>query len=130
VIIQDLKQKPDTGHVESGNMRINEVDDSTEIFEARMVWRKVGNAVKRAVRCTSGHRKGRVVSKPSQCGAPIDFKKRLTLRKTKAKFGKKIARKARRSKKYNPVSRRVASLNKPTRFKNPSATRFKRRKGF
>ena len=110
-------------------MRITEVDNSTEILEARLVWRKTGNKVKRAVRCTSGHRKGRVVSKASQCGAPIDFKKRLTLKKTKAKFGSRIARKARRSKKYNPVSRRVAMMNKPTRFKNPSATRFKRRKG-
>ena len=110
-------------------MRIAEVDD-TEIYEARMVWRKVGNKVKRAVRCTSGRRKGRVVSKASQCGAPIDFKKRLTLKRTKAKFGTRIARKARRSKKYNPVSRRVAMLNKPTRFKNPSSTRFKHRKGF
>ena len=108
-------------------MRINEVDD-TEIFEARMVWRKVGNSVKRAVRCTSGRRKGRVVSKVSQCGAPIDFKKRLTLKKTKAKFGARIARKARRSKKYNPVSRRVAQLNKPPRFKPKAQTRFKNRK--
>ena len=129
MIIQDQKQKQDIGHVGNGKMRIAEVDD-TEIYEARMVWRKVGNKVKRAVRCTSGRRKGRVVSKASQCGAPIDFKKRLTLKRTKAKFGTRIARKARRSKKYNPVSRRVAMLNKPTRFKNPSSTRFKHRKGF
>jgi hypothetical protein len=103
-------------------MRINEVDD-TEIFEARLVWRKMGKTVKRAVRCTSGRRKGRVVSKPSQCGAPIDFKKRLTLKKTKAKFGARIARKARRSKKYNPISRRVASLNKSVRFKPTRKTK-------
>ena len=127
MIVQDQKQKPDTGRVRSGKMRINEVDD-TEIFEARMVWRKMGNAVKRAVRCTSGRRKGRVVSKASQCGAPIDFKKRLTLKKTKAKFGARIARKSRRSKKYNPVSRRVALMNKPTRFKPKAQTRFKNRK--
>tara|TARA_B100000900_G_C20193899_1_gene559041 strand:- start:222 stop:566 length:345 start_codon:yes stop_codon:yes gene_type:complete len=105
-------------------MRITEVDD-TEIFEARMVWRKMGNKVKRAVRCTSGRRKGRVVSKASQCGAPIDFKKRLTLKKTKAKFGARIARKARRSKKYNPISRRVAQMNKPTRFKPRTAFKTK-----
>lgn len=97
-------------------MRINEFTD-TEIFEARMVWRKMGNTVKRAVRCTSGRRKGRVVAKASQCGAPIDFKKRLTLKKTKAKMGKRITRKAQRSKKFNPVSRRIASMNKQTRFK-------------
>jgi len=97
-------------------MRINEFTDS-ELFEARMVWRKMGNKVKRAVRCTSGRRKGRIVAKASQCGAPIDFKKRLTLKKTKAKMGARIARKSKRSKKYNPISRRVAAMNKPTRFK-------------
>lgn len=101
-------------------MKINEFTDS-EIFEARMVWRKMGNVVKRAVRCTSGRRKGRIVAKAAQCGAPIDFKKRLTLKKTKAKMGARMARKSKRSKKYNPISRRVASMNK--------STRFKRRKG-
>ena len=132
MLIQDQKQKPDTGHVRSGKMRINEVDD-TEIFEARLVWRKMGKTVKRAVRCTSGRRKGRVVSKPSQCGAPIDFKKRLTLKKTKARMGARIARKARRAKKYNPLSRRVASLNKSVRFKpkrknKSTSNRFPNRK--
>ena len=61
-------------------MRLTEITDEP-IIEARMVWRKMGNSVKRAIRCTSGRRKGRVVSKPSQCNAPIDFKKRLTMKK-------------------------------------------------
>ena len=115
-------------------MIISEFTD-TKLFEARMVWRKMGKNVKRAVRCTSGRRKGRVVATAAQCGAPIDFKKRLTIKKTKARMGKKIARKSRRSKKYNPISRRVASLNKATRFKGKGpgrgskskGTRFKRR---
>ena len=112
-------------------MKINEFTD-TEIFEARMVWRKMGNKVKRAVRCTSGRRKGRIVAKAAQCGAPIDFKKRLVLKKTKAKFGARIARKTRRAKKYNPISRRVAAMNKPTRFKKrkslPSRRTFSKAK--
>tara|TARA_B110000305_G_scaffold186503_1_gene207670 strand:+ start:116 stop:562 length:447 start_codon:yes stop_codon:yes gene_type:complete len=115
-IVQDQKPKPDTGHVGNGNMRIDEFTD-TELFEARMVWRKMGKSVKRAVRCTSGRRKGRVVATAAQCGAPIDFKKRLTLKKTKARMGKRISRKAGRAKKFNPISRRVASMNKATRFK-------------
>jgi len=45
-------------------MRLNELTEDT-IIEARMVWRKMGKTVKRAVRCTSGRRKGRVVSNPS-----------------------------------------------------------------
>ena len=64
------------------------------IVENRMVWRKMGNKVVRAVRCTSGRRKGRVVSTASQCSAPINMKKRLTLKKTKAKFGSRMKRKA------------------------------------
>lgn len=90
------------------------LDDLFEgrIVEARMVWRKSGNKVKRAVRCTSGRRKGRVVSNAAQCGAPIDLKKRMTLKKTKARMGKRMARKAQRTKRMNPASRRLRTLNK------------------
>ena len=92
-------------------MRLEEFSDET-IFEARMVWRKMGSTVKRAVRCTSGRRKGRVVSNPAQCHKPIDIKKRMTLRKTKARMGARMSRKARRTKRYNSLSKRVASLNR------------------
>jgi hypothetical protein len=92
-------------------MRLEEFTDEP-IFEARMVWRKMGNKVKRAIRCTSGRRKGRVVSNPSQCNAPIDFKKRLTMKKTKSRLGSRMARRAKRTKKFNITSKRVAALNK------------------
>lgn len=92
-------------------MRLEEITDEP-IFEARMVWRKMGNTVKRAIRCTSGRRKGRVVSNPSQCNAPIDFKKRLTLKRTKSRLGSRMARRAKRTKKFNITSKRVAALNK------------------
>jgi len=92
-------------------MRLEEFADDT-IVEARMVWRKMGNTIKRAVRCTSGRRKGRVVSNPAQCSKPLDIKKRLTLKRTKAKMGARMARKARRTKRFNPASRRVRSLNR------------------
>ena len=94
-------------------MRLNEFTEDT-IIEARMVWRKMGKTVKRAVRCTSGRRKGRVVSNPSQCHKPIDMKKRMTLKKTKARMGARMMRKARRTKRMNPASRRVRSLNRST----------------
>lgn len=90
-------------------MRLEEIGDT--ITEARMVWRKSGNKLTRGVRCTSGRRKGRVVKNASQCSAPIDLKKRLTLKKTKAKFGKRLARKARKTKRINPASRRLRTLN-------------------
>ena len=82
------------------------------ILEARMVWRKSGNKIVRAVRCTSGRRKGRVVSTASQCSAPINMKKRLTLKKTKAKFGSRMKRRAQRTKRMHPASRRLRMMNR------------------
>ena len=95
-------------------MRYSQLTEEN-IFEARMVWRKMGNTVKRAVRCTSGRRKGRVVSNVSQCSAPIDFKKRITLKRTKARLGSRMARRAQRTKKFNPQSRRLRMMNKRRR---------------
>ena len=92
-------------------MRLEEFTDEP-IIEARMVWRKMGNKVKRAIRCTSGRRKSRVVSNPSQCNKPIDFKKRLTMKKTKARLGSRMARRAQRTKRFNIQSKRVKALNK------------------
>ena len=76
------------------------------------VFGKSGNKTVRKYRCTSGPRKGRVVANPSQCNAPIDLKKRITLRRTKAMKGARMARKAKRTKKFNPASRMVQKLNK------------------
>lgn len=88
------------------------IEEFETVTEARMVWRKMGNSIKRAVRCSSGRRKGRVVSNAGQCSAPIDMKKRLVLKRTKAKMGKKMTLKSRRTKRMNPTSKRVAKLNK------------------
>jgi hypothetical protein len=68
--------------------------------------------VVRKFRCTSGRRKGRIVAKIQQCFAAPDMKKRFQLKKTKARLGSRIVRKARRTKKVNPASRRVQALNK------------------
>ena len=92
-------------------MKYEDIIDE-DILESRMVWRRMGKKIKRAVRCTSGRRKGRVVSKPSQCSAPINMKKRMTLKRTKARMGKRISRKANRTKRLNPASRRLRSLNR------------------
>jgi hypothetical protein len=92
-------------------MRFSDITEET-VTEARMVWRRMGNTVKRAVRCTAGPRKGRVVSKASQCTAPVNIKRRLTLKKSKAKFGSRMTKKARRTKRVSPASRRVRALNR------------------
>lgn len=95
-------------------MRLDEVT-SDNITEARMVWRKQGNKIVRAVRCTGGPRKGRVVKSGGDCAKPINIKKRMTLKKTKARMGKRMSRKAQRSKRLNPASKRLKSMNRPMR---------------
>ena len=92
-------------------MLLDEVTGS-ELVEARMVWRRMGNKIKRAVRCTSGPRAGRVVKNSSQCAKPIDLKKRMTLRRTKAKMGARMKRKAKMTRRMNPASKRLKSLNR------------------
>lgn len=84
----------------------------TSSLEEKRVWARSGKKVVRKYRCTSGRRKGRVVAKIAQCFAAPDMKKRFTLKKTKARVGGRMARKARRTKRVNPVSRRVQALNK------------------
>ncbi len=92
-------------------MQICEVTEP--LIETKIVWAKKGkNNITRKYRCSFGKRKGRVVASPSQCSAPIDMKKRFTLKKTKARLGSKMARKARKTKRFNPASKRVRALNK------------------
>lgn len=83
-----------------------------DIIEQKLAWKRSGNVVKQKFRCGSGSRKGRVVAKPSQCFAPPDLKKRFNLKRTKAKKGAMMIRKARKTKKWNAASKRVARLNR------------------
>lgn len=83
-----------------------------ELLNEKQVWARSGKQVVRKYRCAGGKRHGRVVSSPSQCFAAIDIKKRLTLKKTKAKLGKKLVRRAKKTKRTNPASRRIAAMNK------------------
>lgn len=87
----------------------------SEVISERQVWARSGQKVVRKYRCTSGARKGRTVAEPAQCFAAPDIKKRMTLKKTKARLGARMARKARKTKRVNPASRRVAALNKRSR---------------
>jgi hypothetical protein len=87
----------------------------TENLEEKKVWARSGKKVVRKYRCSSGPRKGRVVAKMSQCFAAPNIKKRFTLKKTKARLGSKMTRKARRTKRINPASRRVQQMNRSSR---------------
>lgn len=95
-------------------MKLEEIEIDLDIIleSARVAWGRRGNKVKKMFICTSGRRKGRKVAKVQQCSAPIDLKKRFTLKKTKAKMGKRMARKAKRTKRMNPASKRIQALNK------------------
>tara|TARA_B100001094_G_scaffold94480_1_gene90427 strand:+ start:2551 stop:2838 length:288 start_codon:yes stop_codon:yes gene_type:complete len=92
-------------------MNLEELDNSS-VVEAQLVWARKGNQLTRKYRCVVGRRAGRLVSKPGQCSAPVDIKKRLVLKKTKARMGKRMAKKAQRTKRFNPASKALKRLNK------------------
>jgi hypothetical protein len=84
-------------------------------LEEKRIWARSGKKVVRKYRCTSGRRKGRIVAKIGQCFAAPDMKKRFTLKKTRARVGSRMTRKARRTKRVNPVSKRVQALNRASK---------------
>lgn len=89
-----------------------------EIFESlseKQIWARSGKKVVRKFRCTQGRRKGRIVKQMAQCFAAPNIKARITLKRTRARIGGRMMRKARRTKRINPVSRRVQALNKASR---------------
>lgn len=88
---------------------------STVVSEAKIVFARRGKSVVKKFRCTVGKRKGRVVSNPTQCAAPIDLKKRFVLKRTKAKMGGRLAKKSKLTKRVNPASKMVARMNKARR---------------
>jgi len=92
-------------------MEVQELLEDIEINE-KQVWARSGKQVVRKYRCSGGKRNGRVVTSMSQCYAPIDIKKRMSLRKTKSKQGARMMRKAQKTKRVNPASKRVQRLNK------------------
>ena len=87
------------------------------IHEAKMIFGRKGKQVVKKYSCTFGRKKGRIVSNPSVCSAPLDIKKRFTMKKMKARMGARLQRKIKFTKKYNPASRRVRALNKSLRRK-------------
>lgn len=78
----------------------------------KQIWGRRGTKLVRKYRCTTGARKGRTVAKISQCFAAPDLKKKAQMKRTKARLGAKMARKAKRTKRTNPASRAAARLNK------------------
>lgn len=76
-----------------------------------------GNKVVRKYRCTSGSRRGRVVSKPSTCSAPKNVKSSLNIKKARSKSGSLMTTRSQRTKTYDKTSRRLKKLNVNSRSK-------------
>ena len=81
---------------------------NTIVSEAKVIFRKRGDKVSRAFRCTVGPRRGRPVANPQQCAAPINLKKRYVLRRTRAQ---KCRQESTKTKRLSPCLI-VARLNK------------------
>lgn len=88
------------------------LDELIGVVEAKIAWGRRGDKVVKKYRCQGGRRHGKVVANPATCFAAPDIKKRIRLRQMKAKFGSRIARKSKKTKRVNPASRRIAALNK------------------
>lgn len=91
------------------------IDENLEDLEEGQTWARSGKKVVRKYRCSSGPRKNRIVAKMAQCFAAPDIKKRMQFKRTKARLGARMVRKARKTKRINPASRRVQALNKRRR---------------
>ena len=95
-------------------MLLREITSNDEIDEG-LTWARKGKDVVRKYRSVGGVRHGRIVSVPGQCYARIDPKKRANIKRMKARLGKRLIRKTKRTKRTNPASRRVQAMNKSTR---------------
>ena len=89
------------------------------LVESRIVWARSGNKVKRKIRCTTGKRRGRIVSTGGACNKRIDIKKRYVFKRAKQRFKARMSIKRQRTKRYNPISRRVRRLNRQKGHRNP-----------
>jgi len=82
------------------------------INEVQAVWSKSKSGPKLKYRCMFGPRKGRTVPKPSDCFAHPDVAKAQRMKKTRATTGVRQARRAKFTKRTNPVSKLIRRLNK------------------
>ena len=84
-------------------------------LEEKQIWARSGKKVVRKYRCTAGARKGRIVAKVGQCFAAPNVAAKIRMKRTRARLGARMSRKARRTKRINPASVRVQALNKAGR---------------
>ena len=81
--------------------KIIQVHHEEDDLDEGPTWARSKNKVVRKYRCSGGPRKNRIVSKLQQCFAAPNVKKRMALKRIKARLGARITRKAKRTKRIN-----------------------------
>ena len=91
---------------------IDEHPDHSAITEgvSQIFRRKAGGAPTKGFRCTSGHRKGRIVAKPSTCFAKLDPKKSAKIRTKRARRAKIAGKKLGITKRSGAGARRLKGI--------------------
>jgi hypothetical protein len=82
------------------------------VTEHRMVWKRTPKGPKLKWRCESGPRRGRTVPNVKDCSAAPDIAQSQRMKKTRARTKVRQARKTKRTKRINPVSKLVRILNR------------------
>ncbi len=105
IVPQDLVPEMVDGH-------ILEMPDHSAIAEgvSQIFRRAKGGAPKKGFRCTSGHRKGRIVAKPSTCFAKLDPRKSAKIRTKRQIKAKQAGKKLGITKRSGAGSRRLKSV--------------------
>ena len=76
-----------------------------------------GGKIVRKYRCTSGSRRGRIVSKPSTCTAPRNVKSTINIKKARRRAGSLMTTRAQRTKTALKTTKRLKRLNVHSRSK-------------
>jgi hypothetical protein len=102
------------------------IEEITEGF-VQIFGREKGKVV-RKYRCTSGSRRGRIVSKPTTCTAPKNIKAKQTMKATRRKKGSTMGVRAGRTKRAGATSQKLKRLNIGKRLLKPKRRPAKRKK--
>jgi hypothetical protein len=109
-------------------MRYEEIIEALEEGYVQIAGRS-GNKIVRKYRCTSGTRRGRIVSKPGTCSAPKNVKSSVSMKKARRKKGSQMVLKALRTKRATKSSKRLGKLNVHARSRlKPRRKKSSRRK--
>ena len=110
LVSQDLVPEMIDGH-------ILEQEDHSAIAEgvSQILRRVAGKGLKTGFRCTSGPRKGRIVSKPSTCFMKRDPKKGAKIARKRQLKAKTAGKKLAVTKRSRPVSKRLKGVQLKTK---------------